>query len=219
MLPKVHLLQKLVESGIIAVVRGVHEDVVEQVAESLIDGGVTALEITTDSPNVFRSIEKLSLRFKDHALIGAGTVLDSETAKQAIGSGAEFIFSPSLSQEVIRTTLRYGKIAIPGVMTPTEMITAMEWGADAVKLFPAGHLGPKYMKDVKAPFPHIPVIPTGGVNLDNISSFIEAGAISVGIGGSLVNSEVIKAGDFETIKTNASLYIEAVKAARKSLLK
>lgn len=218
-LPKVQLLEKLVESGIIAVVRRVPEEVVVQVAESLIEGGVTALEITVDTPHAFRSIEKLSHRFKGQAIIGAGTVLDLESAKQAIGAGADFIFSPSLSEAVIRTALRYGKIAIPGVMTPTEMITAIEWGADAVKLFPAGHLGPKYMEDVRAPFPHIPVIPTGGVSLDNIESYIKAGAITVGIGGSLVNLKAIEAGDFLKIKTNAGLYVEAVRVAREKFSK
>lgn len=214
MLPKVKLLQKLVESGIIAVIRKVPEDVIEPVVESLVEGGVTALEITVDSPHAYRSIEKLSHRFKGEALVGAGTVIDGETAKLAIGSGAEFVFSPSLSQDVIRTALRYGKIVIPGVMTPTEMITAMEWGADAVKLFPAGHFGPKYIKDVKGPLPHIPIVPTGGVNLDNIDAFIKAGAVAVGIGGSLVNLEVIKSRDFDQLKKTASLYVERVKAAR-----
>ncbi|HET6872583.1 MAG TPA: bifunctional 4-hydroxy-2-oxoglutarate aldolase/2-dehydro-3-deoxy-phosphogluconate aldolase [Sporolactobacillaceae bacterium] len=214
MLPKVELLQKLVESGIIAVIRRVPEDVIEPVVESLVEGGVTALEITVDSPHVYRSIEKLSQRFKGEAIIGAGTVIDGESAKLAIGAGAEFVFSPSLSQDVIRTALRYGKIAIPGVMTPTEMITAIEWGADAVKIFPAGHFGPKYIKDIKGPFPHIPVIPTGGVNLDNIDSFIKAGAVAAGIGGNLVSSEVIQSRDFDKLKKTAELYVEKVKAAR-----
>ncbi|WLD94117.1 bifunctional 4-hydroxy-2-oxoglutarate aldolase/2-dehydro-3-deoxy-phosphogluconate aldolase [Alkalihalobacillus sp. AL-G] len=214
MLPKVELLQKIEDGGIIAVVRRVPENVVQQVAESLIEGGVTALEVTVDSPNVYRSIEKLANRLGDRALVGAGTVLDSESAWQAISAGAEFVFSPSLSEDIIRTALRYGKIAIPGVMTPTEMIRAMEWGADMVKLFPAGTLGPKYLKDVKGPFPHIPVIPTGGVNLDNIDSFIEAGAVAVGIGVSLVDTKDIESGNFNKIRTNASLYVEAVKTAR-----
>lgn len=217
LLPKVQLLDKLVESGIIAVIRMVPEDVVEQVVESLIDGGVTALEITVDSPHVFRSIEKLSHRFKGQAIIGAGTVLDAESAKLAIGAGADFIFSPSLSEDVIRMALRYGKIVIPGVMTPTEMITAVEWGADAVKLFPAGQFGAKYMKDLKAPFPHIPVIPTGGVNLENISTYIEVGAITAGVGGNLVDLNAIEAGDFDKIKTTASLYVDAVRAARERI--
>lgn len=216
MLPKVQLLQKLVESGIIAVVRRVPEDSVEEVCESLIEGGVTALEITVDSPHAVRSIEKLSHQYKGQALIGAGTVLDPESAKIAISAGADFIFSPSLSKEVIRMALRYGKIAIPGVMTPSEMITAIEWGADAVKLFPAGHLGAQYIKDIRAPFPHIPVIPTGGVTLDNIESYIKAGAVSLGIGGSLVNQRIIETRDFKQLKTNASLYVNAVKSAREN---
>lgn len=217
MLPKVQLLDKLVESGIIAVVRRVPEEVVCQVAESLIEGGVTALEITIDSPHVFRSIETLSQRFKDQAIIGAGTVLDGASAKQAISAGADFIFSPSLSEEVIRMSLRYGKVAIPGVMTPTEMINAIEWGADAVKVFPAGQFGPKYIKDIKGPFPHIPIIPTGGVNIENIGEFIKAGAITAGIGGNLVDLKAIEAGDFDKLRSTASQYVEAVKKARTNL--
>ena len=165
----------------------------------------------------FVQLKKLSGRFKGRALVGAGTVLDSESAKQAIGAGAEFVFSPSLSQDVIRTALRYGKIAIPGVITPTEMITAVEWGADAVKLFPAGHFGPKYMKDIQGPFPHIPIIPTGGVSLDNIEDFIKAGAVTVGIGGGLVSKEILETKNFDKLKKNAISYVEAVKAARAKL--
>ncbi|HJV17117.1 MAG TPA: bifunctional 4-hydroxy-2-oxoglutarate aldolase/2-dehydro-3-deoxy-phosphogluconate aldolase [Bacillales bacterium] len=214
MLPKVQLLQKLVESGIIAVVRRVPEWAIEEVAENLIEGGITALEITVDSHHAYRSIENLSKRFTNQALIGAGTVLDSDSARLSIGAGADFIFSPSLSQEVIRTTLRYGRIAIPGVMTPTEMITAIEWGADAVKLFPAGQFGAKYIKDVKAPFPHIPIIPTGGIKLDNIESYIKAGAAAVGIGGNLIDMKALESRNYQSIVKNAAAYVEAVTAAR-----
>ncbi|WP_423800480.1 bifunctional 4-hydroxy-2-oxoglutarate aldolase/2-dehydro-3-deoxy-phosphogluconate aldolase [Neobacillus sp. SAB-20_R2A] len=214
MIPKVQLLQKLVESGIIAVIRRVPEEIVGQVIESLVEGGVTALEVTVDSPHAYRTIEKYSQIFKGQALIGAGTVIDRESAQRAISAGADFVFSPSLSEEVIRTALRYGKIAIPGVMTPTEMIQAVEWGADAVKVFPAGNLGPKYIKDVGAPFPHIPVIPTGGVSLENIESYIKAGAVACGIGGSLVNSKLIEERNFSELKEKATAYVEAVRAAR-----
>jgi 2-dehydro-3-deoxyphosphogluconate aldolase/(4S)-4-hydroxy-2-oxoglutarate aldolase len=214
LLPKVILLQKLVESGVIAVIRRIPEKQVDRVAESLIEGGVTALEVTVDSPGALAAISRLSAQWKGRAIIGAGTVIDSESARLAIQSGADFIFSPSLHRDVIRTALRYGKIAVPGVMTPTEMITAIEWGADLVKIFPAAGLGVSYIKDVKAPFPHIPVIPTGGVNLENVASFVKAGVAAVGIGGNLVDRQAIEAGDFQQITRTAKQYVAAIQAAR-----
>jgi 2-dehydro-3-deoxyphosphogluconate aldolase / (4S)-4-hydroxy-2-oxoglutarate aldolase len=214
MIPKVKLLTKLLEGGVIAVIRQVPGDKMLQVAESLVAGGVTALEVTVDHPDAFAAIRTLSSQLKDQAIVGAGTVLDSESARLAIQQGAEFIFSPSLHQDVIRTALRYGKVAVPGVMTPTEMITAMEWGADMVKIFPASGLGVKYVKDVKGPFPHIPVIPTGGVNLDNVASFVEAGVAAVGVGGNLVNLKLIEEGNFAEISSMARKYVTLVKEAR-----
>ncbi len=214
MLPKVVLLQKLVESGVIAVIRRIPEDKVERVADSLVEGGVTALEVTIDSPGAFAVIRKLSARFGDRAIIGAGTVVDSESARLAIDSGASFIFSPSLHQDVIRTALRYGKVVVPGVMTPTEMIQAIEWGADMVKIFPASGLGVQYIKDIKGPFPYIPVIPTGGVKLDNVSSFIQAGVSAVGIGGNLLDPKAIQDHNFMAITEIAKRYVTAVREAR-----
>lgn len=214
MFPKLENLQKLVESGVVAVIRKVPLAHMENVAESLLAGGVTALEITVDHPDSFTAIHHLSRQLKNRAIVGAGTVLDSESARFAIQQGAEFVFSPSLHIDVIRTALRYGKIAVPGVMTPTEMIQAMEQGADMVKVFPASGLGVKYIKDVKGPFSHIPVIPTGGVNLENVASFIEAGVAAVGIGGNLVDGKAIQAGDFATITETAKRYVQAIQAAR-----
>ncbi|MED3728360.1 bifunctional 4-hydroxy-2-oxoglutarate aldolase/2-dehydro-3-deoxy-phosphogluconate aldolase [Priestia filamentosa] len=214
MIPKVNLMNKLTESGIIAVLRNIPHDKMEQVAESIVKGGVTTLEVTVDCPGAFEMIRKLSMNLKNQAIVGAGTVLDAESAKKAIDYGAEFIFSPSLHQDVIRTSLRYGKIVVPGVMTPTEMITAIEWGADLVKVFPADGLGVKYIKNVKGPFSHIPIIPTGGVNLDNISSFINVGVAAVGIGGNLLDSNAIQDSDFSKITCIASQYVEAVQKAR-----
>jgi 2-dehydro-3-deoxyphosphogluconate aldolase / (4S)-4-hydroxy-2-oxoglutarate aldolase len=214
MIPKVNLLQRLLESGVIAVIRRIPEEKVEAVAESLIAGGVTALEVTVDSQGAFATIRKLTQKFGDQAVIGAGTVIDSESARLAISSGAEFILSPSLHQDVIRTALRYGKVVIPGVMTPTEMITAIEWGADMVKIFPAAGLGVQYIKDIKAPFPHIPVVPTGGVNLDNVAAFIQAGVAAVGIGGNLVDRKAIEASDFGKIQETAEKYVAAIREAR-----
>lgn len=217
MLPKVVLLQRLAEGGVIAVIRKIPSDKLEQVAESLIAGGVTALEITVDAPDAYEIIQKLSSQFKNQAIVGAGTVLDSESALLAINSGADFIFSPTLNQDVIRTALRYGKIAVPGVMTPTEALTAIEWGADAVKIFPAANLGVKFIKDIKAPLPQIPIIPTGGINLENVTEFTKAGVISVGLGGNLLDEKVIEESDFAKITDLAAQYIGAVKEARQIL--
>ncbi len=214
MLPKTMLLERLVESGVIAVIRRIPEDRIEQVADSLVRGGVTALEITVDSESAYASIATLSRRYQGRAIVGAGTVIDSESAVMAIKSGADFIFSPSLHQDVIRAALRYGKIAVPGVMTPTEMITAVEWGADLVKVFPAAALGVPYLKDVKAPFPHIPIIPTGGIDEHNAAAFIEAGAAAVGIGGKLLDRRAIAAGDFAVVEQSARTIVEAVRHAR-----
>jgi 2-dehydro-3-deoxyphosphogluconate aldolase/(4S)-4-hydroxy-2-oxoglutarate aldolase len=208
------MITKLTESGVIAVIRRIPAEHIEQVADHLIAGGVTALEVTVDTPEAFRSIEKLSLRLKGQAIVGAGTVLDRESAKMAINSGAEFVFSPSLHEDVIRTALRYGKIAVPGVMSPTEMVQAMEWGADIVKLFPASVLGAKFIKDVKAPFPHVPIIPTGGINLSNVAEFIRVGVAAVGLGGSLINMEEIKEGNYKGIQSRSEQFVRAIKQAR-----
>lgn len=216
MLPKVMLLKRLVESGVIAVVRRIPEEQVEQVADSLVEGGITALEITVDSQGAFQTIAKLSAKYKGRAIVGAGTVVDKVTAGLAIQSGADFLFSPSLHEDVIQTALRYGKIAVPGVMTPTEMITAIEAGADLVKIFPAAGLGVQYIKDVKAPFPHIPIIPTGGVNLGNVASFIQAGVAAVGIGGNLFDRETLETANYAQITHNARQYVAAIQEARQT---
>ncbi|MCQ6264579.1 bifunctional 4-hydroxy-2-oxoglutarate aldolase/2-dehydro-3-deoxy-phosphogluconate aldolase [Fictibacillus sp. WQ 8-8] len=217
MLPKVKLLQELTESGIIAVIRRMPRGQIIPIAESLVDGGVSAIEVTVDSPDAFLVIEELSDQLKGRAIVGAGTVIDSESARLAIQSGAEFLFSPSLHEEVIRMALRYGKVVMPGVMTPSEMIQAIEWGADMVKLFPASVLGAQYVKDVKAPFPHVPVVPTGGIHLDNAASYIEAGAAAVGVGGSLVHAEAVQTKDYTRIQRTAEQFVSIVNGARQSL--
>ncbi|QRG66708.1 bifunctional 4-hydroxy-2-oxoglutarate aldolase/2-dehydro-3-deoxy-phosphogluconate aldolase [Brevibacillus choshinensis] len=216
MLPKTMLLEKLVESGVIAVVRRIPTEKIDRVAESLVRGGVTALEITVDSEDAFSSIARLSRQLRGVAIVGAGTVIDAEAAAMAIQSGADFLFSPSLHHEVIRVAARHGKICVPGVLTPTEMITAIEWGADLVKLFPAASFGPAYLQAVKAPFPHIPIIPTGGIDEQNASSFIQAGAAALGIGGTLLDRKLIEAGDFGALEKTAKTYVELVREARRA---
>ena len=214
MLQKINKLETLIRGGIIAVVRKLDLEACESVSDALVSGGITAIEVTVDSPDSFHIIRRLSQRYGDKAVIGAGTVLDGHSAYQAIHSGAEFIFSPTLSSDTIRTTLRYGKIVIPGVMTPTEALTAMELGADAVKIFPAAAIGSQFIKDLTAPCPQIPMIPTGGVNLNNIAEFIQAGAISAGVGGSLVDKNAVRKGDYEAIKQIASEFVKKVQEAR-----
>lgn len=214
MLPKVRLLQKFVEGGVIAVIRKVPNKSIEKVAEALVEGGITALEITVDTPYSFDTIRTLSQYFQEKAVVGAGTVLDGYSAYQAIQCGADFIFSPNLNLETIRTTLRYGKIAIPGVTTPTEAITAIEAGADAIKLFPASSVGYQFIKDMQGPFPYIPIIPTGGIGLDNMTSYIKAGAVSVGVGGNLVDRKAIESGDYHFIKELATEFIRKVHEIR-----
>lgn len=215
-LPKVKLLERLVESGVIPVIRKLPEDVVEDAAASLVEGGVRALEVTVDSPGAFSLIERLSKRFEGQAIVGAGTVLDSESARLAIAHGASFVLSPSLHQDVIRTCLRYGKAVIPGVMTPTEMIQAVEGGADIVKIFPANQLGAKYIKSVQDPLPQVPILPTGGINIDNAGEFIRAGAVAVGAGGSLLDKQMLAEKDFKGLEAHASRFVQAVRDARSS---
>ena len=209
-------MQQLVDSGVIAVLRGVERDDVAQVAEALIEGGVTTLEVTADTPGAMEMIEDLATTYGDRedVLIGAGTVLDAETARAALLAGAEFVVSPSFHEDVVETCNRYGAVVAPGVATPTEAIEAYQTGADLVKLFPASDLGPSYLGSIKGPLGQIPIVPTGGVGPDNAGEFIEAGACAVGAGGSLIDNEAIAAGDYDVLTDNAEALVAAVEDAR-----
>lgn len=213
---KLELIKKITENGVIAVIRQIPKEKVIQVAESLIDGGVNVLEVTVDSDDAFQIMERLSHEFKDRSIIGAGTVLESLSAEAAIRSGAEFIVSPILRREVIKTTLLHGKISIPGIMTPTEMVEAQEQSADIVKFFPASVGGPEFIKNVKGPLPHIQIIATGGVDLQNASEFIKAGAAAIGVGGNLVDKSIISEGSYEKLTMLAKEYVDKVKGAREN---
>ena len=188
---KIQNMNRLTDSGLVAVIRRPKKEQAKQIAEALIAGGVGALEITADTPFAFDIITELKASFSDRVLVGAGTVLDAETAKKAIDAGADFIFSPSFDPHTIEMTNRYGKISIPGVMTPTEMVQAYQAGADILKVFPADALGVDYIKNVQGPLGHIPMMPTGGVSLENVEAFIQNGAVAVGVGGTLVDSKAI----------------------------
>ncbi|MGG0510579.1 bifunctional 4-hydroxy-2-oxoglutarate aldolase/2-dehydro-3-deoxy-phosphogluconate aldolase [Priestia megaterium] len=204
------MINILKKSGIIAVVRGsTHQEVIE-IGKALAEGGVKFMEITVETPKAMSLIERVSDELQSEIFIGAGTVLDPETARAAILSGASYIVSPTLNVETIKITKRYGKVSIPGAMTPTEILKAYEHGADAVKVFPSGILGSQFIKDLKGPLSHIPLIATGGITLSNIEQYFKAGVLAVGIGNTLVNKDMIKDRQFEALAYHAKKHVEII---------
>lgn len=183
--------ERLWQNGVLAILRGFSETEAIYAAQALLEGGISAIEVTSDSPGAWHIIESLKKR-NTQIMVGAGTVLDTETARQAIEVGADFLFSPVFFPEMMKIAHRYGRMAIPGAMTPTEVLQALESGADIVKLFPAGSLGVNYLKELRGPFAYIPFLPTGGITLENAPEFIRAGAVGVGMGSALVNREWVK---------------------------
>lgn len=206
-------LDRITEGGVIAILRGVARDDAVAVAEAVVDAGVTALEVTADSPDATSSIEAISNRVDD-ALVGAGTVLDSETARAAQLAGAEFLVTPTVNADVIETANRYGTPIAVGAYTPTEALDAYQAGADLVKVFPAKTGGPDHVAAIGGPLPQIPLVPTGGVGADNAGEYVRAGAVAVGVGSSIVDGEAIADGAFDEIRSNARAVVEAVSAAR-----
>ncbi|MFD2639052.1 bifunctional 4-hydroxy-2-oxoglutarate aldolase/2-dehydro-3-deoxy-phosphogluconate aldolase [Piscibacillus salipiscarius] len=203
---KLEDLKRLKESGVVAVLRRVPKTKLFPLVETLVSAGVNVLELTVDSEDAYQSIKELRDHFNDQALIGAGTVLTVEEATQAIDAGAQFIFSPSFDEDVVNVSADRDVISIPGVLTPTEMVKAHRVGADVVKIFPASAVGPKYLKDLQGPLGHIPMVPTGGVNVDNTASFIRNGAVAVGIGGSLIDKTLIEQEDWAGLKAKAEAF-------------
>lgn len=208
-------IQRLEEGGVVAVVRMREASGLVQVAEALSDGGIRAIEFTMTTPGALRLIEEVSSRYGERVVWGAGTVLDPETCRAAILAGARFIVAPTLNREVIEVCRRYSVIAVPGAFTPTEILTAWEWGADIVKVFPATALGPRYFRDVAAPLRQVKMLPTGGVNLENTGDFIRAGAVAVAVGSNLVRPDDVAAGRFAALTERAAQYVAAVREARK----
>ena len=207
-------LSRLVDSGVVAVLRGVPADQLIEIAEALREGGVTAVEITADTPNVADLIDEVTASFDDEVVVGTGTVLDSETARTTLMAGAEFVVSPSLHEDVIETCNRYGAVSAPGVMTPTEAVRGYEAGADFVKVFPAKTVGPAHLGAMKGPLGQIPMMPTGGVSPDNAAEYVEAGAFAVGAGGALVDYDAAARGDYEAVTETASEFVRVVEDAR-----
>jgi len=181
-------LSKILEHKIVAIIRGAHPDDVLKIAGALHDGGIKLLEVTMNSSNALEVIKELSETMKDKMLIGAGTVLDAETVTSVINAGAQFIISPNLDIAVIRKTKELEAVSIPGAFTPTEIVNAYRNGGDIIKVFPAS-ANVNYIKEIRAPLPHIPLMPTGGITLENIGDFHKVGAVAFGIGTALVNTK------------------------------
>lgn len=180
------LINKILEARIVAIIRGITGEDFNDLIHTLVDNDIRIMEVTVDTPGVYEKIEQIKTEYDTQVVIGAGTVLDSETARLAISAGAEFLVSPSLNIDVIKTAKRYGKMVLPGCMTPTEIVQAYEAGADVIKVFPASVVGPRYLRELSGPLGHIPLLPTGGINLDNAQEYLEAGAVAIGLGSSLV---------------------------------
>jgi 2-dehydro-3-deoxyphosphogluconate aldolase/(4S)-4-hydroxy-2-oxoglutarate aldolase len=211
-------LQRILSSGIVAVIRAERSDRLIEVARALLAGGVEVMEVTFTVPNAVQVLEQVATEFGDRILLGAGTVLDPETARAALLAGAEFIVAPNTNVEVIRLCRRYDSLVLPGAYTPTEVVTAWENGADIVKIFPSDVGGPRYLKALRGPLPQVRMMPTGGVNLETAADFLRAGACALGIGGSLVEATAVSSGNMQRIETLARQYVQIVRETREGSL-
>ena len=203
-------LARLLDKRIVAVIRAANPDALVDVAEALLAGGVEILEVTFTVPRAVKVLESIADRLGDRVLLGAGTVLDPETARTALLAGAQFIVAPTTNRDLIELCKRYGKVVLPGALTPTEVLAAWQAGADIVKVFPSDFTGPGYLKALKGPLPQVRLMPTGGVNLKTAEAFLKAGACALGVGGSLVESQAVANHDFARIESLALQYVEIV---------
>lgn len=208
------LMQALAREKIVAIIRGISAESGDATAKALADGGIVFLEVTLNTDGALGMISRFRENYEGRLRIGAGTVLDLGQAKEAVAAGAEYIISPNLDEEVIYYGVEQGVQVWPGTMTPTEIVRAYKAGASAVKVFPMGSLGINYLKEIRAPLNHIPMVATGGVNLQNINSVLDAGAIAVGLGGNLVDKQLVKDGKFEELTKLAKSYVAEVQGAK-----
>ncbi len=215
---KQQILSSIIDIGIVPVVRTTSAENAIKAIEAIYNGGIRAAEITMTVPGAVRALEKVADKFGDKIVLGAGTVLDPETARICMLAGAEFFVSPSLNLATIAMVKRYSKAIMPGALTPTEVLTAWDAGADIVKVFPCGNVGgAKYIKSLKAPFPQIEMIPTGGVNLETAGDFLKAGACAVAVGAELVDAKSIKEGRLDVIEEKARQYLAVIAKAREEI--
>jgi 2-dehydro-3-deoxyphosphogluconate aldolase/(4S)-4-hydroxy-2-oxoglutarate aldolase len=215
MIDRAAVLQTLMDNGLIAVVRSNDSKPLLRALHAVLDGGVSIVEVTLTVPNALQVIAEAKREFGARVLLGAGTVLEVETARAAVEAGASFVVSPVVVPEVISDCVMREVPVIPGAFTPTEIVTAWNAGADIVKVFPAGNLGPEFFKAMKGPLPHIRLMPTGGVDQKNALAFLEAGAVCLGIGTQLVDPKLVAAGDTDALRDRAAQFAAIVKKYRK----
>lgn len=213
---RIETITAIEHCGIVAVIRLKEADRLSAVIDALAAGGVRALEVTMTVPGAIGLIERLAPELPAGFVLGAGTILDPETARLAILAGARYLVSPVLNHDIIRLCHRYDVAAMPGCFTPTEILSAWEAGADVVKVFPATALGPGYIKDVRGPLPQVRLMPTGGVTLANAGEWIKAGAVAIGVGTALVDTAAVAAGDYAAVTERARAFVAAVAAARRA---
>jgi 2-dehydro-3-deoxyphosphogluconate aldolase/(4S)-4-hydroxy-2-oxoglutarate aldolase len=202
------VLKAIQETGVVAIARGTTIEQMNRIVDALYRGGVRIIEVAFNTPNASEIIRNLTKLYSDKMIIGAGTVLDAPTARTAILSGAQFVLSPSLHSDVIQMSNKYNVLAVPGVFTPTEAVTAWELGARVIKVFPAGILGPNYIKQLLGPLDQLKIMVVGGIDEENFGHFIQAGAIGAGIGSNLVDRKLADAGDYDEIYRRAKHFIE-----------
>jgi 2-dehydro-3-deoxyphosphogluconate aldolase/(4S)-4-hydroxy-2-oxoglutarate aldolase len=211
---KTEIISLLTDPGIIAVVRAQKSEQVLPLSEALIAGGVVAIEITMTTPNAIAAIGEASRKLSDRALIGVGTVLDGDTCRAAIAAGAEFVVSPICRLELVSIASAAHRPVMLGAYTPTEAQRAHEAGADFIKIFPADGLGPAYIKAILAPLPHLRIVPTGGVDVDNIADFLSAGCAAVGVGSSLISAKLLHENNWTELTRRAAEFVNAARQAR-----
>lgn len=214
MLSRRDIIERLLNPGVVAIIRADSSAQLTEAARALADGGVTAMEVTMTTPDALTVIADVRKALGDRVLLGVGTVLDAETARMALLAGAEFVVTPIMRPEIIQLCNRYSKPIACGAYTPTEALTAHEAGADFIKIFPADTLGPGYIRAIRAPLPQLQIIPTGGVDLHTVGDFIRAGCVAIAAGSSLVSKEILQTTDWPRLTATARAFVEAVKAAR-----
>ena len=208
------LVAEVEKLGVVAIIRMPDPAAVRAVVDALAEGGVRALEVTMTVPRAIDLIAEIAPTLPSDFLFGAGTLLDAETVRRAVGAGAQFIVSPVFRREVVEAAHSEGVPVMPGCLSPTEILDAWDMGADIIKVFPATSVGPGYIKDVRGPLPHVKLMPTGGVSIDNVGEWLRAGAVAVGVGSAVVDTKAIAAKQFHVIADNARRMVANVAAAR-----